>query len=91
MHVHMKETKKGSPDGIEVREYLAGESYEMPEQLGVVFVKEGWGEEKPMEENKSLKGPEETKVDGPKEKKPAVKKGKAKAAEESIFNEGPKA
>lgn len=82
MRVHITETKKGSPDGIEVREYQAGESYEMPDSLGAVFIQEGWG--KP---DKALPGPEETKpLKGPKEKKRG--KGKAKPKDESVFDEG---
>lgn len=88
MHVRMKETKKGCPDGIEVRDYLAGEAYDLPDSLGAVFVREGWGEvcEVGPTEKKPEKGPEETKVDGPKEKK----RGKAKTSDKSILDEGPK-
>lgn len=82
MRVHVTKTRKGSPDGIEVREYQAGESYEMPDSLGAVFLREGWAEA-----DKSLPGPEETKpLKGPKEKKRG--KGKVEAKDESIFDEG---
>lgn len=35
----------GSPDGIGVKTYEAGEVYDLPRGLGLVFVREGWGTE----------------------------------------------
>jgi hypothetical protein len=34
-----------SPNGIQVNVYEAGRSYELPEELARVFVREGWGVE----------------------------------------------
>lgn len=43
--IHVDVTTKASPDGIEIRNYIAGEVYEMPTHLADVFVREGWGRE----------------------------------------------
>lgn len=43
MRVRMKETRKGSPDGLTISEYVAGRVYEIPFDLASVFVREGWG------------------------------------------------
>jgi len=42
MRVRMKETRKGSPDGLTISEYVAGRVYEIPFDLAEVFVREGW-------------------------------------------------
>ena len=56
MKVRMLETRLGSPDGIQVNEYKAGEKYDMPESLAKGFLKNGWAEE-----DRTLDVPEETK------------------------------
>jgi hypothetical protein len=38
MKVKMIKTKKGSPDGFTVCEYLIGESYDIPDDLAKVFI-----------------------------------------------------
>ena len=38
-------TKKGSPDGIQVIEYQAGQKYDLPQELADVLLREGWAEE----------------------------------------------
>lgn len=38
MKIKMLETKKGSPDGINVKTYIAGQVYEIPASLANVFV-----------------------------------------------------
>src|SRR5687768_17365808 len=45
MWVEVNKTMKGSPDGIQVNTYEAGKKYQMPKDLGVVFVREQWGVE----------------------------------------------
>jgi hypothetical protein len=40
----MVETKKGSPDGINVFEYAKGKSYDLPQGLADIFIREGWAE-----------------------------------------------
>lgn len=40
----MLETKKGSPDGLVVLRYDKGITYDIPEGLANVFIKEGWAE-----------------------------------------------
>ena len=71
MKVRMKETKKGSPDGVQVFEYKKGRTYDLPDRLANAFVRAGWAtavkppkppEEKIEEEN-------ETKVIEPPETK----------------------
>lgn len=46
----MKETRRGTEDGFTVKEYKAGQEYELEptprgEELGRVFIREGWAEE----------------------------------------------
>lgn len=41
--VTMKSTHPGADDGINVREYEAGKTYEMHDDLANVFIKEDWG------------------------------------------------
>ncbi len=43
--VRMLKTKAGSPDGIQVFDYQAGQKYDLPESLAVVFLRDGWAEE----------------------------------------------
>ena len=43
--VRMLTTKAGSPDGIQVLDYQAGQKYDLPESLAVVFLRDGWAEE----------------------------------------------
>lgn len=43
--VRMLTTKAGSPDGIQVFDYRAGQKYDLPESLAVVFLRDGWAEE----------------------------------------------
>lgn len=45
MKLTMKQTIMGSPDGNEVREYMAGEVYDVPESLAGVFLAEDWAAE----------------------------------------------
>ena len=45
MKVRMLITKRGSPDGLEVREYEAGKKYDLPERLAGIFLSQGWAEE----------------------------------------------
>jgi len=43
--VRMLTTMAGSPDGIQVLDYQAGQKYDLPERLAVIFLREGWAEE----------------------------------------------
>lgn len=70
MQIHVTETQKGSPDGVQVIRYRAGETYEMPDSLAAVFLREGWGRKKSgpgrknagaAPENKALAGAAEDK------------------------------
>jgi len=45
MKIRMLITKKGSPDGIQVIEYQAGQKYDLPQELADVLLREGWAEE----------------------------------------------
>jgi hypothetical protein len=69
MKIQMVTTERGSPDGNTVLEYEAGEEYEVPEELGEVFVREGWA--KPAEAPAAEKKPAA--------RKPAARKRAAKA------------
>lgn len=45
MFIRMLGTHPGSPNGIEVRDYFAGEVYDVPASLGKAFVADlGWAE-----------------------------------------------
>ena len=71
MKIRMKETKLGSPDGVQVIDYQKGKTYDLPERLAGAFVKQGWAlvvkpqkppepEEEELLETKVIE-PEETK------------------------------
>lgn len=45
MKLRMLITKVGSPDGVQVVPYHAGEKYDVPRELGEVLLREGWAEE----------------------------------------------
>jgi hypothetical protein len=47
MIIKMLKTRTGSPDGVLVLSYSAGEKYELPEELAGVFITEGWA--KPLD------------------------------------------
>ncbi len=42
MRIKMLSTRRGSPDGVRVLSYREGETYEVPDELGQVFLGEGW-------------------------------------------------
>lgn len=71
----MIQTKYGSPDGIQVFQYQAGQVYEIPEDLAVIFLTQGWAEE-----DKTLDGIEETKSSGSASEEKTIKKSKSKKA-----------
>jgi hypothetical protein len=62
MKIRMLKTVRGSPDGIELLEYVSGQEYDLgrterEQDLARAFVKHGWAEEakpKRMEDAKSL-------------------------------------
>lgn len=54
--IRMIQTKHGSPDGIQVFQYQAGQVYTIPDELANVFLAQGWAEEE-----KTLEGIMETK------------------------------
>jgi len=63
MKIRMKDTKKGSPDGVLVNEYQKRRIYDLPDRLADAFVRAGWASiVKPQE-------PDETKVEEPPETK----------------------
>lgn len=58
MKVRMLRTQKGSPDGIQVFSYEAGQKYDLPDDLAGVFLREGWAEEdKELTPEKKEAGP----------------------------------
>jgi hypothetical protein len=54
MKVKMLETRDGSPDGIEINTYDAGEEYVIPARLGRIFVDEGWAEKLAYDDEDAL-------------------------------------
>ena len=42
MKIKMQSTRYGSADGVRVDEYKKGETYDVPETLASIFLKEGW-------------------------------------------------
>ena len=76
MRIRMKETRRGSPDGRFVYDYVAGETYDgattpqMSDDLAAVFVREGWAVDASERETPAAKrsrkvtGPDEVKDDG---------------------------
>jgi hypothetical protein len=50
MKIQMLSTQRGSPDGVSIETYLAGENYDLTRtertrDLARVFVREGWAED----------------------------------------------
>lgn len=43
-HVTMLENRTGSPDGIRVHRYTAGETYRVSDDLAKIFIDQGWAE-----------------------------------------------
>jgi len=43
--IKMKLDKKGSPDGVNVKQFKKNKTYQMPDSLAKVFIKEKWGKE----------------------------------------------
>lgn len=80
MRIKMLTTQRGSPDGVQVNTYEADETYEVPDGLGGVFVREGWAEEVaapvPEPEAKDAGAPPENKggTAKPPQMSPAVRK-----------------
>lgn len=60
--ITMLETRKGSPDGVNVNTYEAGASYALPESLAATFVSIGAAED--AKESKPAPAPE-NKSEGP--------------------------
>jgi len=54
--IRMIQTRHGSPDGIQVFQYQAGQVYTVPDDLANIFLSQGWAEE-----DKTLDGLMETK------------------------------
>lgn len=75
--IRMLSTKAGSPDGINVNEYLAGQTYNLPPRLAEIFL-----DSEVAEEDRALDGPEEIKVDTPED----IQKAQEKAARKKAAN-----
>ena len=54
--ISMLVTKDGSPDGIQVRTFEKGKTYDVPETLADIFLRERWAREV-----KDCPGPQNTK------------------------------
>lgn len=68
MKITVTTTMLAAPDGITTRRYLAGETYNMPDELGAVFVREKWGTEV-RETGGTIESGEKKKAKGPAENK----------------------
>lgn len=55
MQIQITRSVPGSPNGIDVIDYQAGETVEMPDHLAAVYVREGWGKAIAAPENKAIK------------------------------------
>ncbi len=75
MLVKMKITKKGSPNGIVVNEYVKGDEYDLPESLTKTFLKLGVCEMVKVPENKDAGKSPKNKEKG---EKPAKTRGNKK-------------
>lgn len=73
MKIRMLRTLKGSPDGLEVREYEAGRKYDVPERLAGNFLGQG-----AAEEDKELVLETKSKPQGGVPADQGIKKGKGK-------------
>jgi hypothetical protein len=74
VRVEMIESRKGSPDGVAVLDFDAGQAYDLPDELADVFVREGWAK------NATAPAAEKPPARKPTARKPAAKaKGRAPA------------
>jgi len=55
MKVRMVSTQKGSPNGIAIKLYTKGKVYDVPDELGKVFLQESWAEKLRDVEKKTVK------------------------------------
>jgi len=55
--ITMSETRAGSPDGIQVNDYLEGETYTVPEDLADIFTANGWAEETDAPKSEQIEEP----------------------------------
>ncbi len=54
MRIRVTKTTRAARDGVAVRSYRAGETYDLPEDLARVFLREGWGREADAPASKAL-------------------------------------
>lgn len=87
MLVVMKETKKGSPNGITVNEYVKGQEYDMPENLMKTFLKMGACKMVTVPENKDSGPAPQNKDAEDKKAKEDAKKAKEDAKKKKEGNE----
>jgi len=87
--VRMLGTHRGSPDGIQVNEYQAGEKYDLPERLAGIFLDAGMAEEDKEEtievkeeETQTKEETNETKTNRPADRR-AGKPGRGKTTSKS--------
>lgn len=57
MRIKMRSTRLGSPDGVQVNSYEKGETYRLPDELGLVFLREGWAERAKFRAKAKAKAP----------------------------------
>lgn len=65
MRVKVTQTQRASSDGVTINEYQAGKTYDMPDNLGQMFIEHGWGKDA----NKKAGPSEDKKADGAAESK----------------------
>ena len=62
MRIRITRSLAASPNGIQIVEYQAGQTVQMPDDLGGVFIQQGWGT---AEAEPAAPGPTETSTKRP--------------------------
>ncbi len=66
MKVKMKDTHESAVDGVNIKKYKKGKTYDVPPAIAENWIRKGWAEA--SKKAKAVE-PEETKVEGPEETK----------------------
>ena len=84
MRILMKETHRGSANGVDIQLYEAGKEYPIQPRLAKIFISAGWADEIPDKPEPSKLSPAAQKAKADREKAIAAQKDAArKAAEET--------
>jgi len=84
MRILMKETHRGSANGVDIQLYEAGKEYPIQPRLAKIFISAGWADEIPDKPEPSKLSPAAQKAKADRKKAIAAQKDAArKAAEET--------